>query len=55
MCMNLSDILHYVCAGTHGGQKRVSDLWELECQAAVRGHAIAGNQTWALCTSSKYS
>lgn len=57
MCLyvNLSTFMCTVCAGTHGGQTRVSRLWELEFQVAVRGHVAAGNQTQVLCGSSKCS
>lgn len=44
----------WVCAGARVGQKRVSDLWDLElqtgsCEAPDRG---AGNLAQALCRSS---
>ena len=41
--------------GAGRGQKRALDLLELELQMVVNCYVDAGNGTWVICKSSKYS
>lgn len=51
----------HICMGTigipggSGGQKKAPDPLKLELWMIVSHHVDAGNQTWVLCMSNKYS
>jgi hypothetical protein len=46
-CLHVCLCIMFV-SGVHRGQKRVSDLLELELEIVASCHVGAGNQTWAL-------
>jgi hypothetical protein len=45
--------VHYIC--TCPSQERISEPLGLELQIVVSHHMGAGNLTWLLCKSNKYS